>query len=767
MVLSLSSPKRIWIACPLSGFKVMTGVTKKVQGCRLGRFLLLGVLILAGQAAPIPPASAEALPQPRTVLALLDDSEFPAHRIDSTLIHRHVEMVLNHLGLKVRYRWLSEGLPGEEDLKDVRGILTWFRDDTMTDPETYVRWAAARIQSGFFYAMLGYPGFLKDTVTGRDLPLETVNKVFVPLGFSYESQGSANPLTLRVVSMKADKVQFERSLEGELEEYTLVRPLTEENEVLLELERTDLADSRSALVAVGPRGGLALLGYEMFVNESTDEVRWRIDPFYFFERTLGLQGEPRFDTTTLWGRRILYVHVDGDGFRNISQTDNKSYASEILLRRILEVYRLPTAVSVITAEVDPHYLGNETLLNLARQIFRLKHVEAGIHGFTHPLQWEKKLTAFAIKGYSSTDLKGSDEPGLADSHYPNAAYIDADQETYLHREIEEPMNFVNRELLPPGKRVRLEQWTGNCKPPAEAIALADQLGLSNINGGDSRFDRAFPSYGFVAPLARQKDGRLQIYSSNANENIYTDGWHGPFYGFRYVLETFDQTETPTLTGAAPRRVSPVNIYYHFYSAERKAGLDTLQTVYHNVLKRPLVPVYPSYYASVATAFFEARVSRTDDGGWEFEQYGPLQTVRFDQTALWPDLERSRGITGFKRRGDTLYVSLASTGHASLYLTGKEPDAVYLEEASSLIREEVFDAREIHFETDLFGRALYVFRNMKPSAVYRVLIQAPGDERPFFDSKAVSDGAGRLEIQIPEAPVMPGAQVQILEMNRKA
>ena len=128
------------------------------------------------------------------------------------------------------------------------------------------------------------------------------------------------------------------------------------------------------------------------------------------------------------------------------------------------------------------------------------------------------------------------------------------------------VKYINETLLPSGKKVRTFFWTGNCEPTPAAVKLCQELGIDNINGGDSIFDRKNPSYTSLAPLGVEVGGYRQIYAPNSNENIYTNEWHGPYYGFKFVLETFGNTESPV-------RIKPINIYYHYYSGERWAALN--------------------------------------------------------------------------------------------------------------------------------------------------------------------------------------------------
>ena len=65
---------------------------------------------------------------------------------------------------------------------------------------------------------------------------------------------------------------------------------------------------------------------------------------------------------------------------------------------------------------------------------------------------------------------------------------------------------------------------------------------------------------------------LQVYAPVINENVYTNLWTGPYYGFRRVLETFALTESP-------RRLKPIDVYYHFYSGAKVAGQQAWAEVY--------------------------------------------------------------------------------------------------------------------------------------------------------------------------------------------
>ena len=48
----------------------------------------------------------------------------------------------------------------------------------------------------------------------------------------------------------------------------------------------------------------------------------------------------------------------------------------------------------------------------------------------------------------------------------------------------------------------------------------------------------------IGALGITKGNNLQVYAPITNENIYTNLWQGPYYGFERVLETFEMTDKP-------------------------------------------------------------------------------------------------------------------------------------------------------------------------------------------------------------------------------
>jgi polysaccharide biosynthesis protein PelA len=559
-------------------------------------------------------------------------------------IHVWAQMPLNWLGLVVEYHDVALGLPSDAVMNRYLGVITWFQTDEIDDPLGYLRWLAAQMRAGRRVVIVGTLGAFRDRKSRAGPSLADVSAALGPAGLEFRGNWTANQRAIELRFKDPRLLEFERKLPPALPNYFQVVSRGPNNRVHLTLGRRDLPDSDSHLVVTGPWGGFAGNAYVMYLWIESFGTQWWIDPFEFFQRSLGIADWPRPDVTTLNGRRILYSHIDGDGLRNRSEIGG-AMSGEVILDQILSRYPLPVAVSVVTAEVDPERLGSPQTLALARRMLALPNVEAGSHSFSHPLDWEKQTRSFEMPGYRYS----------------------------VEMETAGSIEYIEKHLLPAGKRVRLFQWSGAANVVPEAFEFLERLGVPNINGGDPMFDREWPSYSRLAPLMQQVGSHWQTYTSAANENLYTNAWRGPFYGYREVVQTFNNTETP-------RRVSPINIYYHFYSGERIASLSALRHVHDWALRQPVAPIFTSEYLAIVEGFRSARLARTGEG-WRVWDHGDLRTIRFDSTRAAVDMSRSRGVLGWIHHQGSLYVHLAGPEEVQIVLAERPGRTPHLASAS--------------------------------------------------------------------------------------
>lgn len=398
-----------------------------------------------------------------------------------------------------------------------------------------------------------------------------------------------------------------------------------------------------------------------------ESYRWVIDPIRFFAAALRQDGAPVPDVTTAAGRRVLMVHIDGDGFPSRAEFPGSPYASEVLLREIFQRYPLPTTMSVIQGEIAPDglYPGQSAALEaIARRIYALPHIEAASHTYSHPFKW-RHAERGEITGSYHLDIPG--------------------YRFDLEKEVAGSIRYINDNLLPPGKRAEILLWSGDTTPGAETVRYAERLGLLNMNHGYTVIDRSNPSLAAVEGLYLDKGGAIQVYAPMQNENVYTNLWQGPFYGYERVIETFE------LTGA-PRRLKPVNIYYHTYSASKPASLKALRKVYDWALAQPLHPVFGSEYIRSVLDFVALGIARTERG-YLVRGARQLRTLRLPADAPAIDWSASKNLAGESTGADGRYLHLAGDT-AEIVFARQADDSPTLWEANGRVTQARREGRTL-------------------------------------------------------------------------
>jgi hypothetical protein len=163
---------------------------------------------------------------------------------------------------------------------------------------------------------------------------------------------------------------------------------------------------------------------------------------------------------------------------------------------------------------------------------------------------------------------------------------------------------------------------------------------------------------------------FQVYSQAQNENVYTNFFRGPYYGFRRVIDMFKYTETP-------RRLKPINIYYHFYSGTKLASITALHEIYEYAASQDTMPIVVSEMVAKAIDFNNVTLARRLDGNWELRGFGSLRTVRLDKRLGWPNIVDSDNVIGVEDAPQGRYVALSPAGFATLALQANRPTVPHL------------------------------------------------------------------------------------------
>ena len=538
--------------------------------------------------------------------------------------------VLEWYGYAVDYVDVRGGLPTGKLAGRYAGIVTLLPEG-VDAKEAYRKWILEQIAAGIRVAFVEGFGFDPDA------------QFLARLGLAGAKPTAKAPM--RIVAT-TEYFGFEAPARPRLHERPPVFAARADVRSLLRVSDADGSAWDGAVV--GPWGGAAFLPY-VLEERLEQERRWILDPFRFLKEALALPPIPAPDVTTEAGRRILTAHVDGDAFVSRAERPTAPFTAEIILKEILERYRIPHTVSIVEGEVGPKGMYPQHTARLeafARRIFALPNVEMASHTYSHPFEWEDA------------------EAGRREAHVP---HLPIPGYTFdLERDLAGSVDYIET-LAPPGKHVKVMLWSGNCSPSQRAVALAQNLGLFNVNGGGSTRTHDLPSLTHGTAMGIPKgNGAYQVFAPVENENVYTNDWLGPFDGYRHAIETFELND-------APRRLSTLSIYYHFYSAAKAASLRALERVYDWALTQETTPLYLSEYAAKVLAFQQVSLARrvgTDT--WDIGGLGELRTLRADPSLGWPDLASSVGVAGMRHARQGRYVHLTDDRERGLVVLAFAP-----------------------------------------------------------------------------------------------
>ncbi|MDD2923904.1 bifunctional glycoside hydrolase 114/ polysaccharide deacetylase family protein [Rhodoferax sp.] len=549
---------------------------------------------------------------------------------------------LNYLGYVPEYVDVAH-LPESVLLGRYAGILVWLSDEpAMAERQRLMDWLTAQIQATVPVALVSPPDFLWHGPMARTLGLK--------LG---PSRVSKAPLE---ISQQSPLMGFEVKPQPEPGDLTPLALL--QGEPLLTIRQ---GQQEQVAAALTPWGGYVLGDFSVLTLPGDTGDRWVINPFAFFQKALRLPAMPVPDVTTESGRRMLMVHMDGDGFVSHSELPGNPMAGELVLERVVKKYPIPMTMSIIEAEISAQGLYadmSRAAEKIARNIFSQTHVAMASHSYSHPFVWSAVAQSDGNEGYNL--------------RLPGYRFD-------LQREIEGSIRYMERQLAPPGKKVEVFLWTGNCVPGSDALAWTQKLGVFNMNGGDTVATRSQPTVTQVEGLGVPRETGFQVYAPNQNENVYTHEWRGPFYGYERVIETFEFTEKP-------RRLKPMDIYFHTYITTKAAGMKSLDKVFAYALAQDNTPVHVADYARQVLDFQSLVVARTP-GGWRVRGAGHARTLRFPETMGWPDLAASRAVAGYNSLQGERYV----------HLSGDEAELVLTQIRESSPRLASANARIDHFE----------------------------------------------------------------------
>ena len=569
----------------------------------------------------------------RHVLVIHDQ---PPETMDQTLAHQRLGIILERLGLIPVYR-SSQDPPPQEPVSDrFLGIVTWWESGSQST--AFCRWLETAHNQGLPVVTLG---ITPDSAACRNvMHSHRFIRAEAPLTFTTDAPSVGNYEGSRL------PIQPQGLL-----------PTDGGNPAWL--SASDGSSDNFTPIYTFDGGGVAVNPF-IFEPGPDNTLYWLFDPFEFLRDALRVRGLPAMDSTTVSGRRILTAHIDGDGFVSRAEIPGAPLGAEVIHNQILKAYPIPHTVSVIEAETSAQGLYPDIsplAEKEARSMFREPLVEVASHSYSHPFFWQP------------LEPRGDQPPEST----PYGYFLDIPgYSANLEREISGSVAYVNR-LAPANKPTGVFLWTGDARPGPEALARVRKLGLVNVNGGNTRplpYDSRLAA---TWPDARPVGDELQIYAPLMNENVYTNLWTGPFYGFRNARESLRLMEESG-------RTKPMGIYYHFYSGTKPESINALHEVYRYALSQENTPLFLSEYARRVMTQYYSVMTRDGNGDYRWRGIGSPSTIRIPANR-YPDLNNSDGVAGYRDAAGQRFVHLVP-GDARLRLTPAEPEGAFVQSANA-------------------------------------------------------------------------------------
>ena len=547
----------------------------------------------------------------REILTLIDESDHDRMILSA---HQHGAIALEYMGYIQKLHDVNNGLPNVEKMNHYAGVVIWLSKEYKS-PAKLIRWVLSLHKQGVKVAFVNGFGASVDSMLLKQLDIDVYD-------------GDTSPSNKKKITYRDEMIGFE--IEPSLSDESLYLQPQNSKAILTYEDMNGLASTPSAIT---PWGGYAMS--ESFMQELNEENIWIINPFKFFQEALRLKEILVPDVTTENGNRLLFSHIDGDGIMNYVESNPELFSGDMILDKILKPYKIPHSVSIIGAEVAANGLYpklSDQLVELAKKIYRLDNVEGATHTFTHPFIWSQ------IKNGDLDEKYRLKPKGYKFS---------------LEYEFVGTLKYVNEKLSPANKKkANTVFWSGDCAPTEEVLKYAYSKKILNVNGGYTVISNASPWLTNVAPIGLERGVYYQIYTGAENENVYTNDWLGPFWGFKKVVQTFKLTNSP-------RRLKPIDVYYHLYSGSKTASLNALKYIFDWAIKQEVTPIFTSEYIPKAMDYYTVSMANDADV-WLVEGMIDLKTLRIEKKDASIDLGSSRSVVGLKHFENHTYLSLDDT-----------------------------------------------------------------------------------------------------------
>lgn len=175
------------------------------------------------------------------------------------------------------------------------------------------------------------------------------------------------------------------------------------------------------------------------------------------------------------------------------------------------------------------------------------------------------------------------------------------------------------------------------------------------------------------------------------------------------------------------------------------------------MARDVVPIFAGDYVEILHGFLSTRIERISPRKWRVRDSGELRTIRFDDTDLGVDMQRSTGVAGFSRHQGSLYIHLDNGSLSEIILTKSSPTSPYLHTANGRIRSWRSNGSGAEFTLYTMDEVSFVIGGLKKDRRYRVEmagkrhdVESTADGKLVFEKDILGNAFEEIRIKLAKA-----------------
>jgi len=298
------------------------------------------------------------------------------------------------------------------DLSAYQGIITCYLSTKMVGAHLYPCFLIKQMQAGKKIIIIGSYGAYQGLIPKKDGSFiewnestQDINTFFWPFGLEFLFGWSSSSDKLRITHIDPAMAEYEARLtQKDLTYYQYFKSINKDNKVYLEVERTDMLESKSAFIVHTPFGGMVLEDYGFFWDAKTGQIRQQVNLTRFIQE--GLQGNS--PDVPIYQIKIHKQLIKENPLPEIPVPQEIQLTDYEVKRRVLVLYKKSEAP---TLEDHPIFDRAGIVLNYLGLILDYNAVEDGLPSdeemqkYRGILTWHSTPFMYKAKQYNNWMIK--------------------------------------------------------------------------------------------------------------------------------------------------------------------------------------------------------------------------------------------------------------------------------------------------------------------------------------------------------------------------